>query len=1060
MSFAGLPVHAQTAYSIISGFVVDAASGQPIAAAHVTCANQSTDEKETVTPDGAGRFTSPLLSPGTYRVTAGAAGFQDRVIDQLELAVAGHLDLRFELWRLSDPWHTAGHRTIVMPRSGAVSPFYGPDIDVSRSDSFLPVPASPSLLEAARSYVVDRHLLADLPLAGRDVYGTLAVEPGVVSGTTTARGLGMSVNGQRPTSTEFLLDGLENNNYLTTGPLLTLGPEAVQEYRLSTANFSAQYGGAAGLVANAITLAGGNRWHGLGFMYLRNELLNAADPQRKAECRQNAPLLCIPRPPLREEESGFQVSGPVWKDRLFSSTWLDVYRYRSAGPPVSVSVPSSGFLDRLAATPAADPARWILNSGLARYPAAGDSARVDLAPPILLDRVSWIERLDYDKGAHRVFARLAHGRSDQPDLFYSPYPAYSMPLVQSGFSAAAGWTWLPRPSLNNEARAAFGSDTLRLERTAGVPQLESEDLTVLPGSPSSYSLRNRGRHIEALENLTLLSGSHTFRAGGNVLDRWISGRLSFGNDGYYLFQTVGAFANLDALGYRVAVDRLSALHSDYQPVDPNRGYRYLQVSGFVQDTVRLSERWTLNAGFRLENFGAIRNTGAMADTIVVLGGGRTLQDRIHDADLRRSLEPAYPGTWNPAVRLGLAYANRSGTTVRAGYGIFYDRPFDNLWTTVAVNGTALALLNASVKGQNGKLPTPVLNGNPDVGVSLQLPRITWVAPDLKAPRIQSAFLGVTHAVTEAVSVEFNMVGSLGRRLITSNVVNRRYTTNDFLSVGRIDAALPDIVYRANQGYSKHGEFSAVVHYRAGRGQLQAAYTRSYTFDNQSDPVAGDFDFGFTGLNPLPLARTASFTEQFDSRPDQAHSDLDQRNNLVFLGTWQLPAGNWRGAGTILRDWQASGIFALRSGLPFSVFGSSGSTTLMNNRANLIDPAHYAIAREAATGGKQLLNPAAFTDSPDGLGSSGRNAFRGPGVFSADLSLSRAIRVSESLRLILRADAYNFLNHPNLGQPDNDIRHATFGVAQYGRRETTGGFPALIPFVESPRSVQLMFRLQF
>jgi hypothetical protein len=75
-------------------------------------------------------------------------------------------------------------------------------------------------------------------------------------------------------------------------------------------------------------------------------------------------------------------------------------------------------------------------------------------------------------------------------------------------------------------------------------------------------------------------------------------------------------------------------------------------------------------------------------------------------------------------------------------------------------------------------------------------------------------------------------------------------------------------------------------------------------------------------------------------------------------------------------------------------------------------------------------------------------------------LSRTIRVSESLRLILRADAYNFLNHPNLGQPDNDIRHATFGVAQYGRRETTSGFPALIPFVESPRSVQLMLRLQF
>src|SRR6185437_117536 len=103
--------------------------------------------------------------------------------------------------------------------------------------------------------------------------------PGVNADNGTARGLGVSVAGQRPSSSNFLLDGVENNNYLVTGPLNPVAPEAVQEYRISTNNYSAEYGRTAGFVANAVTRAGGRDWQGVAYEYLKNDALNAADFQ-------------------------------------------------------------------------------------------------------------------------------------------------------------------------------------------------------------------------------------------------------------------------------------------------------------------------------------------------------------------------------------------------------------------------------------------------------------------------------------------------------------------------------------------------------------------------------------------------------------------------------------------------------------------------------------------------------------------------------------------------------------------------------------------------------------
>ena len=164
----------------------------------------------------------------------------------------------------------------------------------------------------------------------------LVTQPGVTSDAGTARGLGLSINGTRPTSSNFMLDGVENNNYLTTGPLTAIAPEAIQEYRISTNNFSAEYGRTAGYIANAITRSGSDQFHGLAYFYLKNDALNANSFQQN--------LTGSPRNPDKQIQPGYFVGGPVLKNRLFFSSAFEHLSSHSFQGPASFVLPSTNFL--------------------------------------------------------------------------------------------------------------------------------------------------------------------------------------------------------------------------------------------------------------------------------------------------------------------------------------------------------------------------------------------------------------------------------------------------------------------------------------------------------------------------------------------------------------------------------------------------------------------------------------------------------------------------------------------------------------------------------------------
>jgi hypothetical protein len=1039
------PLAAQTTQGLITGRVRDALTGDPIAGARITAARPEDASSVTATSDETGVYLIALVSPGVYRVQAARDPYQPKEFFGQVVGVAARLDIDFAL-RPATVQGSGANRLAVLDKGRYVHVF-GADLRVRYAEPVELVRGTAVSMQPSISYVISARELQQLPLAGRDVYTTIAFQPGIVADVATGRGIGASLTGRRPTASNFLLDGIENNNYLITGPLTIIPPEAVQEYRVSTGNFSAEYGRTSGYIANVVTRAGSARWHGLAWVYGRNEALNANDFQRN--------LSGQPRQPVRETQTGISAGGRAPRN-VFLGLSGEYLRFRNREPQLDLKLPVVTSLS--AYTDAGSAARELLT----RFPPPSPTQPEDpsthtairqIAPTSSLNRHILLPRIDYHPGggAHRLFVRAAVNRLDRPDFVWTPYREFITPLDQRATSVAGGFiSSLGR--MTNEVRTGWNVYDLRLDRRwPEVPTLASRDDTILPGSPASYSIRNRSRNIEILDNLVRIGGKHIIKFGGEYLGRFVDGYLTPARDAYLQYSDFPfGFATDSAEGFYVGRSKL----------DPNRlltnfdrTYRVSEWFAYAEDTIRVRQNLTINAGLRYEFSGAPRNTGASKDVLVELGGSGSFQQRLADAELKPGQsgdQPLFASDRNNlAVRLGASWQPSAQMVVRGSYGVFYDRPFDNLWQTVQAND----FLETWVSFGGGERPIdyrkPVAEWFQPYAV---LPyaygrhTLTLYQPGMRTGYLQSWFAGIQYAIGP-LSTEVNLLGSVGRKLTTTDVVNR----------GATDASLRDISYRANQGKSVHNGMTALARYQAGALQAQAAYTFSRARDNQTDPLFGEFlSLQFTSPTASQQTSTqrSGFVREGDSNGDWGSSDFDQRHNFAAYGTF-TPGGR-------LRGWELAAVAAARSGLPYSVLVPPGEG-LINVRANVVS-GNTKIS-EDAPGGQLLLNEAAFSIPPAGQnGNLPRNAFHGPGFVTFDLSVGRRFpvrRLGESAAITVRADFYNVLNHANLGNPDSVLTsEQQFGLARYGRSASSAGLSILTPLNETARQVQLMLRVSF
>jgi hypothetical protein len=1068
---------AQTTQGLISGRLVNSVTGTPIQGARVVFTSSFTTIAGGAASDSSGYYLLPLLSPGLYQLRVTADGFQAQEVQDIELTVAARIDLDFRLRPLNDVWEAGQYNSVFLPGSKTIVTFYGPDVDSTKSGSFEAQKGRSEALESTISEVIDRTELDELPLEGRDVYTLLVTQPGVTSDAGTARGLGLSINGTRPTSSNFMLDGVENNNYLTTGPLTVVAPEATQEYRVSTNNFSAEYGRTAGYVANAITRSGSDAFHGIVYFYMENDALNGNSFQQN--------LIGTPRTPDKQIQPGYFVGGPILKNRLFFSSAFEQLRSRSFQGPATFLLPSTNFFSVFPQqnTP--------LSNLLSMYPAPAVTdgtnplATLTVAPPVAVNRSLGIERLDYSpSSADRIMVRGIFVNMSEPDFIWSPYPNFITPLIEDTWAIGGSYIHSFSTSLTNEFRLSRTDDDLHFNRPdPQIPTLLAEAPSnyypisniTLPGSSQFYSYKNHSKTTELLDNVILSRDRHLMTFGAGILLRNLSGYLTAGQDGEYTFDGLFNLALNLPNSLTVTVERDSPPGTAIQP-NYDREYRYNQYYLFAQDTFRLTPRLTVNYGLRYENYGAPSNVGPNKDTLLQLGTGSTMNEQLAGATLvtPTSGDEKLYGTDNLdfGVRIGASYDifGTGRTLLRGGFGTFYDRPFDNLWQDLRSNDYALT--SYAIPGSLNYLsPIPsVLPGLAQTSQATQFafPNVTLVAPGLLNGRSDIYFAGIQHRITNNFTIEVNGLGTYGRNLVTTDIINRDFTTAEG---NRVNPNLPDVNYRANQGYSDYNALTVVTRYRWSRGYIQGSYTWSHYIDNQSDPLTGDFfDLSFTNISSgSGTGGQAAFTQQFNPNSDRGNSDYDQPNNFVLFSYWNLPPVLQGSKVRVLfRDWIVAGLAAFRSGLPYTVIDNAspvipGDGTVINPRPDLINPNPVLSTPVAVPGGEQLLNQAAFATVTDSVGTLGRNSLIGPGLYNIDLSLARSFGIpwfGESGRLTFRADAFNFLNHANLNNPDPLLGDSTFGQASFGRLGDPSGFPAVSPLNETPREIQLMVKIQF
>ena len=1048
---------AQTTEGLISGAVSDLVTGQPLAGATIEYATSQTHGSVFARTDGS--YDLPLLAPGIYSLRASKPGYQPRLIYELQLTVGGYLSLRFQLRPLDDVWERNVPQSIILGNQSVLS-YLGPDVDPSFSGTFDPEPNQRGQLEPSISEVIDPVMIATLPLTGRDAYTALVWMPGVATDAATARSLGLSANGQRPTSSNFLLDGVEFNNHLISGPAISVPPEGISEYRVSTNNFSAEYGGTSGYIANAVTKTGGSAWHGLLYSYLENEVLDANTFQNN--------LSGTPRTPLKETQSGFTAGGPVpGGHNIFSSTSFEYFRSRSFGAPQDYELPTQSYAESLGASLAArvllahPPTEWAPENG-----GVAPASLVTLSPTVSLDRITGIEHVDYQPSdSNRFMLRLAAERLSRPDFFWTPYGESA--LTQTTFGIAGGFIKTWSPSLTSEIRVGYQRFTLNWRNPlADVPSLEIIGGPIdLPGQSSTFAFSGGLKSSEVTGSVNYIHGRNLLKAGGSIFTWTTQSVVS--SKPTFIFSNLENFA-ADSPNQLISSVSLFGSQNGNQVSYPQSGgiYSENQFSGFVQEDFRWTPRLTINLGVRVDHFGPPDDQGSTPNVTVALGPGATINDKIHNANLVSQIGAPLFRTdgadW--AERFGFAYSflKDHPIVVRGGFGIFYNRPYANMWSS--------AIFNDIAKGSfalTGMVPYlgPLRAIYPGAKLTSVDPfyNVTIFQSQFRTAYTESMFLGAQREITRHWSAQVNLTGSLGRRLLTNDIWNR---DNPFVPFSRPNINLPDLNYRGTQGLSDYSALVVSSRYATKRGFVQGFYTWSHSIDNQSDPLLGDFfDLGVANQVDRNLLSHyfAGFTYPYDSRVDRGNSDFDQRQNLVLLASRNIDFARGSKMNLLFRNWTVSGVYALRSGLPYTILTGGNCEPICNTRATLVAADPLLPTPLNAPGGKILLNQTAFQAPPPLTeGNLGRNSLRGPGLQNLDLSIARSFaipRLGEARRLTLRADAYNALNHTNLSNPQAFLLAPDFGFAAYGRTERPG-FPALTPLNETSRQVQILLRLEF
>jgi len=1044
----------------ILGSITDPAAAVVVGAS-VMVTNTATNESVAAKSGDNGFYFVPNLRPGRYKVEVEAPGFRRSVLENIPLQIdqRARVDFRLVLGATTEVIQVTEPAPVLQTEMGSLG------------------------------QVIDNTKIVNLPLSGRGAFALIGLAPGVAEGTSSSTsGASARINGGRNRMNEIQLDGITAVNVKNGNVSYTPMVDALQEFKVVTNSFSAEYGRSGGGVILATIKSGTNAVHGTVFEFLRNHALNARNFFARP---QDA------KPVLRQNQFGFAVGGPIRRDRTFFFADWQGTRVRTASVRTSV-VPTEPLRngDLRGFNPIYDPATTRIEGGqVLRDPFAGSqipSSRFDPASAKIITHyplpngpglarnytLSGPGRNAANQGDIRVDHNLGEnirlmGRYSINDFNNTPSPTFEGPGNPSNYpsvgrqqNAVASYLHTITPNVLNELRAGLNrvysqdtSPTLgqHWPRQLGIPNVPPDvfpriNITGFASVGNDRSrpglLRTTG--FQLLNNTTVVRGRHYLKFGFDFRRSFMNNYNPTNPSGEFSFGPLQTGISTNSRTGDAMASFLLGAGSGLQLLPGVSTYLSFPCYDFyVQDDIKLTPKLTLNLGLRYEP--AFHYVEKYNRITSFNPEKRTLDFAGQDGAPRHF----YRNDWkNFGPRFGLAYSLMPRTVVRLGYGIYYasapvasnpgtplEAPFPYA-RSIALPPTTYPNQVAFTLSAFPQLPTDFDRTGRTAG------EIVYFDKASKAPYMQSWNLSVQRELQAGLALELAYAGTKGTHLYSPGGNLNQIRPELLGPPDRFGGLTPQqrrpFPEFQNIAYNSFG-VSSIYHslqvkaeqrYRSGLSYL-LAYTWSKAIDNGSGLFPGD--------NPN-ISTSFRLQNLHNMRGERSLAADDQAHRLVLSYNYELP---WMRSGNRLRRlagaWLLGGIVLMRSGLPFGVDSTSNTTNSLGGRqrANRIKDgklgrSERGIDRWYDT--TAFLNPPTYT-----FGNSARNVLRAPGRVNFDLMAAKSFPFMERYRLDFRAEVFNLMNTPPFGFPG-----ATVGTAPMG----------VIASADSARIFQLALKLGF
>jgi hypothetical protein len=889
-------------------------------------------------------------------------------------------------------------------------------LELGETTSTISVEASPAGVQTESSSlgaVTETKKIQEIPLNGRFILDVALLAPGSMVPSTNNRTFlavpsgigitGINASGTREDSTNYLLDGINlsdmTQNQITFQPNIDM----VQEFKVQQNSFSAEYGRNAGIIVNAVSKPGSNSLHGSAYEFLRNQRFDAKNFFDPA-----GPII-----PFNRNIFGYTVGAPVVKDHLFFFT---SYEGRVGHEVASLKTLVPTAAQRATVT------NPIVQQLLGLVPAANDPTGSFLIGSASRNRRQdqWTGRVDETWGTKNfIFGSfiINHDQRTEPTLQGNNLPGFGDQRPARRYFLSLGYTRILSSSLTNEFRAGMNrvkisfnpaftqsSSTFGITSPSGVSPNYNVPGAMSFGGISGFPQGRGDTSYQYTDTVGWVRGKHSVRFGGEYR-RFSNNAFNGGTGGVITFGTMAAFlAGTPTSATQTALPATPAL-------------RVNAFGAFIQDDFKASAKLTLNLGLRWEYNGV---PWEKYDRLSVYDFAQNQLIRVGTGGVDGPYRKDFT---NFSPRVGFAYDPFGGgkTVVRGGFGLYYDQPVTNIVGGLGSNPPFSASVNNT---SNINLANPFA-APPGSGSA-----INAIDPNFRDGMVMSYNFNIQHEALGTV-FEAAYVGSQGRHLRING------DWNQGINGVRPITGFSSINIQQSVSNSNYNGLWLSANHRFRRNlTFNASYTLSKSIDNNSvgssNPQAQDYR---------------------NLAAERALSDFDARNRFVVSAVYVLP---FHGQGALMsrvaQGWSISPILNLQSGNPFSpiiqVTDTRGSLEAFD-RPFLVPGAPLLVPNPNPS---QWVNPAAFTRQATGFGDAGRNILTGPGFQDIDLAAAKDTKIAERVSLQFRCEAFNLFNHPNFGQPQNNLAVATFG--QITATRTTRGD------LGSSRQLQLALKLIF